>query len=171
MKCWGVNTSTVSLEKLLSPCLLEHKVDRLLFAMSFFKGRNKKRYPAPGVGTSVQKLFGALVLDKFLAYAWPGTELINHKGLVFVVKFNEAVKALMLRVQPNLNHRLHTSTPPLPEDICLFRETSPYPSLVSVTHEKQAWLISRNQPKLRGVSKSSLKPRDLIFEGKYFCRE
>ena len=59
-----------------------------------------------------------------------------------VVRFDHEVAKLLADIQGNLFHWLGSFSPSLPEDLCLFRTGADYPSLVSVTHEKDGWVLA-----------------------------
>jgi hypothetical protein len=169
MQCWQFNTDAVSLPSILSWSIATAHVDRMLFTMHLSLGKGKKRSPPAGVERNVQKIFGEFIVATFWASAWPGTKLIGHKGKVWVIRFDEEVKELVLRTQPQLS-RWHNNES-LPEDLCVFREGSRYPALISVTHEKDAWLISAPDPRIPSTRKTKIPPSELIFDGKFFCKE
>lgn len=171
VKSWKIDTSVTTLNELSSLCLLHDQVDRMLVALRLERSGNKWRHASDEAGDRVRRLFEPYILTSFQASAWPGTELIKHPGLVFVVKFDETVKDLMVKTEPNLNKWVHHGQPSLPEDICLFKATGSHPSLVSVTHEKRAWLITNKTPELQGVSINNSPTEGLYFEGEYFCRK
>ena len=73
----------------------------------------------------------------------------------------------MEELGPLLADWVGDKTPSLPEDICLFRDGDPLPSLVSITHEKQAWILHEhpiplgNVPRVEVSADSLLIPADL----------
>lgn len=170
MNCWKFDIRSVSLEKVLAWALADAKTDRLLFTMRLSEGRAKKRFEPVDVEKNVEKIFGDHVIDSFLASGWPGTELIDHKGRVWVAKFDETVSALLLAAQPDFSLWCNSASLPLPEDICLFKQGSRYPTSVSVTHEKDAWLFGPTKPAFTKLRKETSLLRDFIFSEKYFCK-
>ena len=170
MSVWEVDTGSAPLSQILS-WGLSQQVDRMLVSVRLTKRGGEKSSAPVGVERRLEKLFGENVLDSLKASAWPGTELTNHRGLIFVIRFNEAVKDIALRAEPELKKWLNTANPPLPEDICLFKTIESYPRFVSVTHEGLAWVLNDKRPKLSGVNKSNLQPQELFFSGRYFCKE
>jgi hypothetical protein len=65
-----------------------------------FEGKGKRRFAPDSVEINVQQKFGKFVIAGFWASAWPGTELVDHKGRVFVTTLDEEVKDLVVRTQP-----------------------------------------------------------------------
>ena len=165
---WEVDSRNVSLEALLSWVSEERMADHLLLSMRLERAGNGWRYVNQEAGDRLKRLFGPFLVKSFHASAWPGTEVIGVPGEVSIIKFDAKVKDVILQTQPDLNKWLHISQPALPEDLCLFRSNDAWPSLVSVTHEKQAWLIDSVRPNLLGIGKSDLQPKQLFFEGSYF---
>jgi hypothetical protein len=163
-KCWSINPQQS--RELLTWCLRSQKVDRMLVVV-----RMEQHATPRELEQGVRRLFGKNLLDDFNATAWPGTELIGHPAHVFVVKVDELIADLIVRTQPDLTKWLHAGNPPLPEDICLFASGADAPALVSVTHEKLFWVIAEQNPKLEGLRETTLRPDELFWQGKYFCRE
>ena len=170
MNCWYFDIRRVSLDAVLSWALAVPKTDKLLFTMRLSQGKRKKNFTPSGVEKRVRQSFG-LFVESFWATGWPGTELVGHKGRVWVTDFNETVKALVLRTQPDFSKWLNDAPYALPEDLCLFKQGNQYPTLISCTHEKDAWLFSVVKPAIPGIQKSPRLLEDFIFSGKYFCRE
>ena len=84
---------------------------------------------------------------------------------VFLIEFDESIAELILRTQPDLTKWLQRSSPPLPEDICLFNSTADTPTLVSVSHEDLFWIIAEQKPELAGVRESKTRPEALYWTG------
>ncbi len=147
----------------------------MLFVLTVTKRRGRLRSHKPGLQRWVERVFKPYIQESFLASAWPGTMVCDGYALVYVVEFNEAVKGLVMNGAPNLKDWDERNTPPLPEDICLLKTGDPFPTLMSVIHEGDAWLLTNENPRLRGVSFSKTirranRKREFIFEDKYFCR-
>ena len=123
-----------------------------------------------GLEDHTLSVFQGSVMERFSATAWPGTELIGHKGFVFVTRFDEALRRKIVTEEDNLWNWSHNRTPPLPEDLCAFREGEGYPSFVSVTHERKAWLLSESKTKLAGLKASRIPLDQLFWPGKWYCR-
>lgn len=124
---------------------------------------------SPSAETWITQRLGEFVIDRFLAGGWPGSLLTNSPAVVFVCQFSDDVKAIILNEEPKLQNWTHSRKQPLPEDICLFQSEGDLPVFISVTHEKDAWLISETRPRLRGLSRESSGLGSFIFGGKYFC--
>lgn len=170
-RTWSVDLQVQPSRELLFWCLNQQSCDRMLVVVRMVQGEKGGYSTARELEELPSALFGSDVLEKFLASAWPGTELIGHAGHVFVVKFDESIAELILRTQPDLTKWLHAGNPPLPEDICLFNSSADAPTLVSVTHEDLFWIISEKKPELTGVRESEVRSEELYWSGKYFCRE
>ena len=171
LMCWEANARVVSLSEIMSWSLEHHAVDRMLVALRLQQVGNKWRYEEPKAAEFFHLQFGSYVLTGFQASAWPGTELIGHPGFVYVLDFDEQVMKIVLRTQSSLAGWQHSENPSLPEDICLFRESASHPTLISRTHDLNAWLISETKPEPQGFKASTLSPARLFPAGKYFCRK
>lgn len=170
-RCWSVEPAVQASRELLSWCLSQQNVDRMLVVVRMEQHDKKKSYSTvPEVERRTKALFEPNLLEDFQASAWPGTELIKHSAHVFVVRFNESIAEVILRIEPDLTKWRHPSNRPLPEDICLFNSNASSPTLVSVTHEKLFWIIAEQKPKLAGVRETNLRDEKLFWHGKYFCR-
>ncbi|MBA3241726.1 MAG: hypothetical protein H0T60_10920 [Acidobacteria bacterium] len=171
LTCWGADTRVVSLGEVMSWCLLQHHVDRMLVALRLEQHGNKWRYANEAAGESVKALFAPFILTGFQASEWPGTQLVGHPGFVYVLNFDEAVKNIVLATQPSLDKWGHSEDLPLPEDICLFKEADSHPILVSRTHDLDAWLITDKEPTLQGFAKTNIPPGNMFPEGRFFCKK
>jgi hypothetical protein len=171
LTCWEANTDEASLNEIMSWCLKDHSVDRMLVVLRLYQVGNKWLYTEPKAGEFFQVNFGSYILSGFQAGAWPGTKLLGAPAFVYVLTFNEEVRQVVLRIQPSLTKWQHKENPPLPEDICLFRESDSHPVLVSSTHDLVAWLLSDKTPDVQGFKKTSLRPSSFFPKGKYFCHK
>jgi len=166
MPYWHFRLRDVSLEKALGWALRTSAPNRLLFAMRLAEGRGKKRFAPPGVEDNIKRVFEKYILESFWASQWPGTQLFEHKGRVWILEFSEEVKALVLKTQPIFAMWHNNSL--LPEDICVFREGNRSPTLLSVTHEGDGWFFSRDKPRMPKLRQDQ-KLEEFIPSGKYFC--
>jgi len=66
---------------------------------------------------------------------WPGTELLSDTAQVLTYRYTEQTKEILGRAVDGL----YDWVLPLPEDLCLMAENEPW--LVSVAHEKDAYLV------------------------------
>lgn len=161
VRCWDVAQSTPFAE-IGSWCLQNRGVDRLIVAIRPTLDRQNRREFDPRIDSSVSRIFGKNLLRTVSARAWPGTQLVGHFGKVHVVRFDASVQQSMVETQKYLNGWKQSNDPPLPEDICLYRDGDTYPVLVSVTHDGDAWLFDVN-PSVRFVSIATIPlPEDLI---------
>lgn len=138
--CWDV-TQSASLDAILTWCLRERHADRLLMATRLDTDASGHPLLVPEVEVVAKKLFGRAIRRTLLATAWPGTQLIEHPGRVFVIDFDNHVRRTMVETENRLGGWNQWHAPPLPEDICAYREGDPYPCLVSVTHDDDAWIV------------------------------
>lgn len=171
IRSWELDARTADLDEITSWCLREEGVDRMLVALRLERHGNKWRYLSPAAGERVRLLFGRHVITGFQASEWPGTQLSGHPGFVYVIRFDEEVRDILLNTEPSLSGWLHNSPTPLPEDICLFKDSDAHPTLLSVTHESRAWLISDRDPPVRGIRPSRFRLDELFPPTKYFCRK
>ena len=151
-------------------CLKKHSVDHLLFVLRREQIGNKWRYANPEAGERFHATFDPFVVTGFAAQEWPGTKS-SAPDFVYVLRFDEEVKELVLQTEASLKNWLHSGATPLPEDPCLFRETDPHPIFVTSIHHDVAWLLSETKPELPSFKRTEYSPRSLFPEGKYFCRK
>jgi hypothetical protein len=145
MQGWEISTDT-PLRAILDWCLSEHQVDRLLLSARLEKGRRKSVFTKPSLEQAVTSLFGDRLLTRKVARKWPGTELIGHDGMIFVIAFDSSLVDPMCELGETLGAWLHSRDSPLPEDPCLYKQGDDCPVLVSVTHERDAWILSNTKP-------------------------
>jgi hypothetical protein len=161
LQCWDVDRLTPFAE-ISSWCLQKRAVDRLIVAIRPTLDRENRREFDPRIDDSVSRIFGKNVLRTLSARAWPGTQLIDHIGKVHIISFNTSVQQKMMGTQKYLRGWKQSNDPPLPEDICLYRNGDRFPVLVSVTHDDDAWLFDNN-PSATFVSLAAIAlPEDLI---------
>jgi hypothetical protein len=159
----------VRLSVILPWCLENCGVDTLLVTSHQSFGKSGKGMYYRKVDTTTRKLVGEKLITSFEARGWPGIKLTNHKGRVYISEFDAQLSAKMAEVQNSLFKWLNVDLLALPEDICVFRRGAKLPTLISVTHERQAWVIAEKCPP--GFTASTFAPEDLyIWPGKYFCR-
>ncbi|HSG40192.1 MAG TPA: hypothetical protein VLE27_11185 [Thermoanaerobaculia bacterium] len=138
-------------------------MDRLLLAAQFDTGYKRKRVLAePEVEGVVTSLFADRVLERRLVRRWPGTEMSESLALVFVIDFDPGLIQPMAKLGPLLENWRHSNTPPLPEDLCLFRQGDEWPVLISVTHERDAWILSEDRPPFCTGEPFDFKPENLL---------
>jgi hypothetical protein len=161
----------VFLDETFEWCLREYGVDTLLVTSRSTEDSRGRRSFEQGVDSTVRSLFGKNLVKRFDASGWPGTELIRHTGRVYVVRFDEAVARRMVSAENELFKWRNTGPKHLPEDICVFRARSSFPILFSVTHEKDAIVLSDGKAGPPGFRKGHLPARYwYIWGGPYFCR-
>lgn len=170
LTCWEALAKDTSFEEIMTWCLEEHSVDRLLWVLRMDPVGNKWRYADFKAGEILKSQFGPYILTGFPAIEWPGTQGAQP-AFVYVLNFNEEVKQVVLRTEPSLAKWHHLSQRSLPEDPCLFRQSDAHPIFVSVTHENLAWLLTDRTPKLHGFEKTTFEPQTFFPSGKYFCRK
>jgi hypothetical protein len=139
-RCWDVSRET-TLDEISRWCLHERKVDRLIVATRPYIDRDDRLEYDTRIEESVLRIFGRSIIRSTYATAWPGTELIEHAGKVHVMKFDSDVAQQISNEMNYLSGWVQRSDPPLPEDLCLYREGDAWPVLVSVTHDGDAWLF------------------------------
>jgi hypothetical protein len=167
MAVWE-NVAEVRLPEILTWCLETERVDTLLLTSRQSFGKSGKGQYEKGVDPKTKNLLGKNLTECFEARGWPGTKLINHKGRVYVSMFDTQLAKKMAKAEDNLFKWSNVSRKALPEDVCLFRQRAKEPTLISITHERNAWVIAGTCPP--GFAASSFSPEDLyIWPGKYFC--
>jgi hypothetical protein len=154
----------IRLRPVLEWCLEQHRVDRLLVSARIDQPR-KRKLLTPEVGGAIDEIFGGHILARRYCSAWPGTELIGHRGLVVVIAFSAALVDAMSSSGRYLFDWRHHFSPSLPEDLCLYRQGDPLPVLVSVTHENDAWILSGQEVSIKGAKLSEWSVQDLLIPG------
>lgn len=162
LKCWDI-PHTARLLDLLTWCTNERSVNRLLVVHRSFHGAKRRELSRPQVLKRSQELFRGRVLRKSWCNQWPGTVSPEGQALVLVVKFSPTLIKPMAHAGPTLEDWLEAPPNSRPEDLCLYREGDPLPALVSVTHERDAWLLSRQEPSIEGILPSDLKASELLI--------
>lgn len=135
----------IALEPVLSWCL-ERGVDRLLAVCRLRRVGNREEAAQPEVVQRVNELFGSRVLTRWRTHRWPGTELIDSNAWVYVVRFDAALIPAMASLSPRVFDWLHSHRPRLPEDLCLFRAGQPWPTLITITHEREGFWLDAAPP-------------------------
>jgi hypothetical protein len=137
------------LDRVLEWCIHEKGVDRLLLSARLDQDKEEEVLLNPSIDQVVARVFGERVLERRLARSWPGTVLIGHFGVVYVIDFDLSLIVPMIELGPLLSdwrHWREDKKPRLPEDPCLYKLGDDWPVLVSVTHEGDAWIVSENRP-------------------------
>lgn len=174
MRVWEIDVSRTSTAEVLRWCMSEG-ADRFLVAIRMHRGSRSATWLPSIDETAVQQLLGANFIECLTCTGWPGTALINHPGRVFVASLDEALVSRLAEREPVLGRWLHRSTPELPEDLCAFRSTGTAPTLVTVTHECDGWVITQGatRPRIKGITSNEVSfdiLRDYVFDGPCFCR-
>lgn len=159
---WDVSDQ-VSLDDLLEWCRDEHKVDRLIVATRIRDRKHGGGLMAPRVDEICAELFGRRLLQQSFVRGWPGTRLLDRLGKVYVVKFDDSLVDRMARVEREWTKWTQWHEPPLPEDICAYRYGDSQPTLVSVTHDQDAWIYHDGHVPASMARKSTVcVPAELI---------
>ncbi|HXB58338.1 MAG TPA: hypothetical protein VNU95_02180 [Candidatus Acidoferrales bacterium] len=167
---WRIDLNSISLETILNWGLKKRGANRMLMVLRMQGNRGRWYMDSHSAENWITRNLDQFLIDKFLARGWPGVLLTESPAVVFVFRFTNDVKDIILDKEPKLENWTHWRKPPLPEDICLFQSGGELPVFMSVTHEKDAWLISETRPRLKGLSADFSSAKDsFIFNGKYFC--
>jgi hypothetical protein len=162
-KCWTLGNQVATLSNISGWALKTCKSDRLLLAIRLERQRGKWLPTRPGIEAWTEKTFAKNIVDSFLASAWPGTELSGKPGKIYVIRFDGGVADMMINVEPSISGWTHNHAPPLPEDICLFRDGDATPNFISCTHEKDMWIIAPVKPAVTGTELSKLSYEKLMI--------
>lgn len=119
---------------------------------------------------SIRMQFGEFILDRLMVTAWPGTELINQPARVFVLEFNKKTVDTLITTEARLDRWRHSHTPPLPEDLCIFKSGDDHPMLITVAHEGFGWFIGDLRPFHGATLAHNVHSEKLFYQGKYFCK-
>jgi hypothetical protein len=158
---WDVDPQE-SFANISSWCLDQRGANRLIVAVRPYLAVDDRVFIDPLIHSSASRIFGDAIIRRTSARAWPGTVLTEHAGEVYVIAFDAAVQRRMIDASNILRGWTQASQPPLPEDICLYREGDKWPVLVSVTHAGDAWLLHQ-EPHAPFVHKPKIMlPTDLI---------
>lgn len=162
MDCWEV-PHTAQLRAVLDWCLRTQKVDRLLVVHRKFLGAREKELSYPEALDRSRRLFGGRILRESWCRRWPGTISTKSTALVLVIDFDASLIDVMAQAGPTLGDWLERPPNSLPEDLCLYSEAAELPALVSVTHERDAWLLSGQQPTIENIRPSALRTSELMI--------
>jgi hypothetical protein len=155
---------SIPVQAVLEWAVEDRKVDRLLLSARIGH-RQQRRLAAPETLTAVRTLFGDRVLETWVTSEWPVTMLIDGHALIFVVAFDDRLIGPMAKAGPTFGDWNGFSPPrPLPEDLCLFRQGDEWPSVISVTHEVDAWILTSGE-KIEGLPQYGpvLAPHEAII--------
>ena len=164
MRVWELPVRT-PLSKVFEWCREERAVDRLLCS-AVTRTDNRTKVLAlgePSIENLVVSLFGGRLLERKLVSRWPGTKLSSSKYTVFLASFDPSLIKPMAKLGRRIEDWRHIHEPPLPEDLCLFRQGEEWPVLVSVTHERDAWILSEERPPFCLKTPSDLAPEELLI--------
>lgn len=162
MRAWTLSRET-RLDALLEWCIAHHHANRMLVATRLDTASANMALLWPGVLATMRSLFTGYVLESFLASSWPGTELVDHDGVVFLVRLDVSLVEPMSRTGPRLFDWVGPHDPSLPEDICVFRRGDPWPILLSVTHESDAWIIAAEAPPFDYIDANEFQAEALLI--------
>jgi len=172
--CYTIQPKQPNVGKVLRWCWEEGKVDRMLLALRLERNRARWQASCPQQYRTTLELFGDSVINEELASGWPGTTLHGAPGLVLLVRFDEAIQRIVSKAGPRFSDWMPDEKRSLPEDICLFRVGASCPTLITTTHENDAWLLTEKEVELAGVSKCRAdEAHDVMhsfFDGPWFCR-
>lgn len=171
LRCWE-NSGPVSLSEIFDWCVKREQVDMVLATVRSAEDMRGKRSLEVAVERTAHSLFRRHLIKELNASAWPGTRLTGHTARVYVARFDEELRARMVAMEDELFKWVHQSPKHLPEDISLFRDGGPHPVLVSITHEKHAYIIGAAEsppPTGFGRANDPLNRMMLTWDGPYFC--
>lgn len=173
--CYRINTDQANVGEILQWCEGAHQVDRMLLAIRLQCRNGRWRPLSPDQYTRALELFGRFVISEKLVSGWPGNKLRGHPGLVFLVRFDRSVRNIVAEAGPKFCDWVRKDRLVLPEDICLFRAGATHPTLISVTHEGDAWLLTDKRvqmPQIVMATEAELREvSNFIFNGPWFCRK
>ena len=174
IKSWQVNSSylrfPLPLSSILNWCI-NQRADRMLMVLRMERSHGRWKIANPSAELWLKNYLGKFIIEKFLAQGWPITLMSYDPACVFVLRFSDEVKDIILRKEPRLRNWVES----LPEDFCLFRSGEVFPLFISITHENDAWFISKTRPRLKIKSlyeynMSVNEPYNLKSKDcKYFC--
>lgn len=144
-------------------CAEEKGADRLLLSARLEKESEEPVLVEPDVEAIVFRVFGDRILARKLASSWPGTELIGHAGMVYEIAFDLSLIEPMARVGGRLEDWRTSKDPHLPEDPCLFNHAAEWPVLLSVTHEREAWILAADRPPFCTGNSFVFQPETLLI--------
>lgn len=138
--CWQLPLD-IRLEEVFQLTCSIGRPDRLLAVVRLDSTEKGPTFLTPEAFEAAEEIFEGRVLSKRFAYAWPGTELVGHDALVYVVAFEQSLAKKMSERGPLLFDWVHWPESRLPEDLCLYRKDSPWPFMYSVTHDRDGYLL------------------------------
>lgn len=160
-RCWRLPYE-VELTPVVAWCLEHRGVDRLM-VVTRMRSRKPLLLDKPEVEAAIERIFGDRVLSRRYVRKWPGTRLLEHDALAATVDFSADLLVAMVAAEPSLYGWLANHRPPLPEDLCLWHHGDELPTLVSVSHEREAWILSDREVDLPGAVLDELTPEHLAI--------
>jgi hypothetical protein len=156
MRAWKLPRN-VELRPVLAHCLEVDRVDRLLLALRQDKDGSLLH---PDYRTATERIFGGRIFEWRTGRQWPGTISHERDCHLAIVEFSENLVEPMCAAGPKLFDWTGWPAPVLPEDLCLYRQGAEWPSLVSVTHERDAWILALEKPKLVEGEEEEFRPEE-----------
>lgn len=143
MGFWELDLYEVETRALFEWCL-KSGADRILL---FLRTEETKGGLAPSeveANRWVLETLSSKCLETAFVSAWPGTVLTEGIACAYLLQFDaDFVK----RIPGNATYMdgwIHANQ--LPEDPCIFKQSSDSPLFHSVTHEDEGWIISQKRP-------------------------
>jgi hypothetical protein len=164
------NGGNVELSSVLDWCLRQ-SADILMAVERPAEDRFGKYSFNATVGQKAKRLFAENLIQRLDARGWPGTELIRHTARIHVVRFDENLRNRMVETENELFRWTHHSPNRLPEDLCVFKKGQGYPLFASVTHDRDAYILSTGNAAPQGFERTDYTAKEmlLVWDGPYFC--
>lgn len=159
MKAWRLKND-VALRPILTHCIEVDGVDRLILAL---RQDQDGTLLYPEMQLALERIFGSRVLEMKAGKHWPGTVSSVRDCNLAVVGFDSSLVEPMCSAGPKLFDWTGWPPPVLPEDLCLYRQGAEWPSLVSVTHEHDAWVLAREKPGLIDSEEEEFQPEEFYI--------
>ncbi|HEX7859941.1 MAG TPA: hypothetical protein VF773_06435 [Verrucomicrobiae bacterium] len=173
MHCYDIDVQKADFGKLLEWCLVKEGADRMLLIIHLYNEAGTLQLACARQYRNLLKLFGDYILGMKLVSAWPGTQRLRPitPSLACLLHFDPTVARIAAQAGPRVADWIGSRPKFLPEDPCVFRSNHGNPTLMSVTHEQGAWLLTDKSVHLKAVRTS--KDDDVgkfFFQDKWFCR-
>ena len=156
MKAWKLGRD-VELRPILVHCLQVDGVDRLILAL---RQDQDGTLLYPEMQLALERIFGSHILELKTGKRWPGTDSTMRDCNLAVIEVDASLIAPMCSAGPKLFDWTGWPAPVLPEDLCLYRQGAEWPSLMSVTHEHDAWILAQEKPELIDGEEEEFRPAE-----------
>lgn len=139
LKSWRIS-ETVSLREMLEWAVEKRGADRALVVGRLDFDLEPPTLFEPAVEDSAHAIFRNKLLRSVYCSAWPGSRLAGgYYAKIYIGQVDRSVIDRMVSAEERWTEWVNSRG--LPEDFCFWKHGSSAPLIVTVTHERDAWLF------------------------------